>query len=57
MEQISSISVSKLEKSRFLKPIRMNYEQNGVKKVWDLGLSHQSVAIIIHNKVSIFTLM
>ena len=40
MEKVTDISVEKLVSSRFLKPLRMNYCQDGVKKIWDMGMSH-----------------
>ena len=50
MENVTSLSVTKLDKSRFIKPLRLNYTQNGIEKVWDMGASHESVAIVIFNK-------
>ena len=40
MEKVTDISIEKLVSSRFLKPLRMNYCQDGVKKIWDMGMSH-----------------
>lgn len=37
MEKVSGLELAKLEKSQFLKPIRLFYTQNGLKKAWDLG--------------------
>lgn len=49
MENVTNLSVTNLDKSRFIKPLRLNYTQNGIKKVWDMGTSHESVAIVIYN--------
>ena len=40
MEKVTEISVEKLVSSKFLKPLRMNYCQDGVRKIWDMGMSH-----------------
>lgn len=37
------------DKSNFLKPVTVEFEENGVKKIWDLVESHDSVAIFIVN--------
>lgn len=49
MEKVTNLSVSKLEKSRFIQPLRLHYTQNEIEKVWDMGSSHESVAIVIYN--------
>ena len=50
MEKITDVSVSKLESSRYIKPLRLHYSQNGIAKAWDLGMSAPSVAVVIYNK-------
>jgi len=49
MDKVTDISLSRLEKSKYMDPIRMNYSQNGVAKVWDLSIGHPSVAVVIFN--------
>ena len=50
MDQVTNVSVSKLESSRYIKPLRIHYSQNNQEKTWDLGLSSPSVAVVIYNK-------
>ena len=43
-------SVKPLKETKFIKPIEINYTQNGVKKRWEAVLSHDSVAILLYHK-------
>ena len=43
-------SVTELKTTNFIKPIEINYTQNGVKKRWEAVLSHDSVAILLYHK-------
>ena len=36
MEQVSKISIESLKESKYMKPVRMHYVQNGTSKIWDL---------------------
>ncbi|KAK7015182.1 Nudix hydrolase 14, chloroplastic [Halocaridina rubra] len=49
MDKIQDVSVEPMTKSNFVHPYRMHYKQNGRKKIWDLVMQHESVAIIIYN--------
>jgi len=49
MEAISEVSFVPLTSSNYLKPLRMNYTQDGKPKVWDLMKCHSSVAVVIFN--------
>lgn len=49
MEDLKNISIEPIVSSQYMKPYRMNYTQNGVKKLWDFGISRKSVCIIIFN--------
>lgn len=40
-------SVVELENPSFIKPVRINYTQTGVKKTWEAVLSHDSVAVLL----------
>ncbi|MGE4510835.1 MAG: NUDIX domain-containing protein [Sulfurimonadaceae bacterium] len=40
-------TVTPLTKPRFVKPIKINYTQNGEQKEWEAVLSHDSVAILL----------
>ena len=50
MEEVSNVSIEPVNDSKYLKPVRMNYVQNGMKKIWDLSLGHPSVTVVIYNK-------
>ncbi|ENN79735.1 uridine diphosphate glucose pyrophosphatase NUDT14 [Dendroctonus ponderosae] len=51
MNKITDVVMKPLEKSIYLKPYTMHFTQNGQKKTWDLLGIHDSVAIIIYNKL------
>ena len=52
MDKISDVSVEEMGTSRFIRPFRMRYKQDGVAKAWDLIKCHASVHIVIYNKSS-----
>ncbi|XP_067007761.2 uridine diphosphate glucose pyrophosphatase NUDT14 [Anabrus simplex] len=57
MNDIHSITFSPLGASQYVKPLSMNYVQNGVPKKWDLMKIHDSVSILMYNvtrKVLVF---
>lgn len=43
-------SIQELKETRFIKPIEINYTQNGTAKRWEAVLSHDSVAILLYHK-------
>jgi len=47
MDKIDSIE--KLQSPRFIKPIKINYTQEGIKKEWEAVISHDSVAVLIYH--------
>lgn len=47
---IKNIRKVNLEKSNFVKPFRLNYEQNGVEKVWDCIEVHNSVSCLLYHE-------
>ncbi|KFM74979.1 Uridine diphosphate glucose pyrophosphatase, partial [Stegodyphus mimosarum] len=49
MDNITNVKIVECDESMYIKPARMLYEQNGVKKSWDLMRIHDSVSIIIFN--------
>ncbi|KAB7504228.1 Uridine diphosphate glucose pyrophosphatase [Armadillidium nasatum] len=49
MENISDIKIEPLQKSQYVKPYRMHFKQNGVRRIWDLITLHESVFIVIFN--------
>jgi len=48
MEKIDAIK--ELNNPHFIKPIEINYTQNGVQKKWEAVISHDSVAILLWHK-------
>ncbi len=42
-------SVEPLNDAQFIKPIRINYTQNNIKKTWEAVVSHDSVAILLYH--------
>lgn len=47
MNQISS--TEELKNPRFIKPIQINYLQNGIEKKWEAVISHDSVAVLLYH--------
>ncbi|KAK9497351.1 hypothetical protein O3M35_004684 [Rhynocoris fuscipes] len=47
---VKDVKISEMTKSDYIKPIRVNYVQDGKSKIWDLVEVHHSVAAIIYNK-------
>ncbi|KAM7538902.1 hypothetical protein Aperf_G00000058054 [Anoplocephala perfoliata] len=51
MALIENFEVSPLtEESRFIKPFRIHYRKNGVKRIWDGVKAHNGVSVLIYNK-------
>jgi len=48
MSKIKSIET--LKNPNFVKPIEINYIQNGVEKRWEAVISHNSVSILLYHK-------
>lgn len=40
-------SITELKNPKFVKPIKLNYTQNGQKKEWEAVVSHNSVSILL----------
>ena len=47
MSQINSIE--KLKNPKFIKPIQINYTQNGTPRVWEAIISHDAVSILLYH--------
>ena len=45
-----SFEIVELDKSRYVNPYRLNFNQNDRKRIWDGIMSHRSVSCIIYNK-------
>ncbi len=43
-------SIGKLKNPKFIKPIKINYTQNGTKREWEAVISHDSVSILLWHK-------
>jgi len=48
MNKIDSITT--LNNPNFIKPIQINFTKNGIKKVWEAVISHDSVSILLWHK-------
>ncbi len=48
--KITDLHQTTCENSRFIKPIRLCYKQDGQEKSWDILHSHDSVSIMIYEK-------
>jgi UDP-sugar diphosphatase len=49
MFNISNLVESELKEPKFLHPVKLNYNQNGADKSWEVVKSHDSVAILIYH--------
>ena len=49
MFNISNVNVVPLENSKFIHPIKIKYQQNGIKKEWEAIKAHDSVAILLYH--------
>ena len=50
MNRIENLTLTTLDKPKFVKPQLITYEQEGVKKEWEMAQVHDSVAILIYHK-------
>ncbi|KAK2173596.1 hypothetical protein NP493_864g01060 [Ridgeia piscesae] len=49
MDKISDVSFKNITESIYIRPFRIQYTQDGKKKLWDCAVHHDSVAILVHN--------
>lgn len=47
---ISDFSIAPLSDSKFVKPVRLNYTQNGNKRSWEAVQSHDAVSILLYHE-------
>lgn len=47
---IKNFKISNLEKSDFVRPFRLHYEMDGVKRAWDCVKVHDSVSVLLFHK-------
>ncbi len=43
-------SITQLTKHKYIKPIKLNYTQNGIKKEWEAIISHDSVSVLLWHR-------
>lgn len=48
--KITDLKQSECLDSRFIRPMRLTYKQDGIEKKWDIIHSHDSVSILIYEK-------
>ncbi len=48
--KIENFTLSSLTESKFISTALASYEQNGIKKTWEIVQAHDSVAILIYHK-------
>lgn len=49
MDKLSNVRLQPLQKSMYIKPLSLTYDQNGKPHKWDFLTVHDSVAIILYN--------
>lgn len=47
--EIKDFSIAPLTDCRFVKPVRLHYTQNGVKRSWEAVKSHDAVSILLYH--------
>lgn len=47
---IDNFATSALKDAKFVKPVRINYTQNGIEKSWEAVKAHDSVAVMLYHK-------
>jgi len=43
-------SIEELQNPKFIKPILINYKQDGIEKKWEAVISHDSVAVLLYHE-------
>ncbi len=49
MEEINLLGLKSLENPKFIHPVAIHYEQNGIEKVWESINNHDSVAVLLYH--------
>ena len=49
MEDVQNVRVEACDKSRFIRPLRLRYEQDKKEKIWDVVVVHASVYVMVYN--------
>eukprot|EP00002_Diphylleia_rotans_P016918 TRINITY_DN328_c0_g1_i1.p1 TRINITY_DN328_c0_g1~~TRINITY_DN328_c0_g1_i1.p1 ORF type:complete len:205 (+),score=45.19 TRINITY_DN328_c0_g1_i1:64-678(+) len=50
MSEIQDVRVTECDESRFIRPQRIHYTQDGKCKVWDICRLHDSISVLIYNR-------
>ncbi len=48
--EINDFHITPLDTAQFVKPVRINYQQNGEKRSWEAVQCHDSVAILLYHR-------
>ena len=46
---IESLEISELKETKFIRPVKVTYFQNGISNSWEAVKSHNSVAILLYH--------
>ena len=47
---IEDLKISPLKETKYIKPLKVNFTLNGIKKSWEAVRSHDSVAVLLYHK-------
>lgn len=47
---IEDLRISPLKETNYIKPLKVNFTLNGIKKSWEAVRSHDSVAVLLYHK-------
>ena len=47
---IEDLKISPLKETNYIKPLKVNFTLNGIKKSWEAVRSHDSVAVLLYHK-------
>lgn len=50
VDSVSDMIITPCEKSKYIKPLRLHYKQNGLPKTWDVIKNHDSVCVLLFNR-------
>jgi len=49
MNDITDLRINELQDPRFMRPLQMDYVQNGHKRKWEFCRVHNNVSVLVHN--------
>lgn len=50
INKIENLKISELTQTNYIKPIKVSFSQNGIKKTWEAVESHDSVSVLLYHK-------